>query len=173
MYASIYQRNFIDPDLTTSSLTYAQQTYYISTSGSDSNNGTSESKPWKSISKVNSFSFKPGDRILFKRGGRWNQEILPRSSGSAGNLITIGAYGSGNKPIISPNSGSYAINIRIKSYYRIENLHVITPPNGSGIALRGDSEVAKFGPVMLRETDQIILGRALLSQPWWMENTAH
>lgn len=122
-----------------SSLTYAQQTYYISTSGSDSNSGTSESSPWKSVSKFNSFSFKPGDRILFKRGGRWNQEIQPRSSGSSGKLITIGAYGSGNKPIISPTSGDYAINIRIKSYYRIENLHIITPPNGSGIALRGDS----------------------------------
>ena len=122
-----------------SSLAYAQQKYYISASGSDSNPGTSESRPWKSISKVNGFSFRPGDAILFKRGDRWNQELLPRSSGSPGRRITIGAYGSGNKPIISPSSGKYGINIRIKSYFLIENLHVIAPPTGSGIALRGDS----------------------------------
>ena len=122
-----------------SSLTYAQQTYYISSSGNDANSGTSESRPWKSMAKINSFSFSPGDRILFKRGDRWSQELLPRSSGSPGKSIVIGAYGSGNKPIIAPTSGPYAVNVRIKSYILIENLHVIAPSKGHGIALRGDA----------------------------------
>ena len=122
-----------------SSFAYAQQTYYIASSGNDSNNGTSESRPWKSMSKVNGFDFKAGDKVLFKRGDRWNQELLPRSSGSSGRPITIGAYGSGNRPIIAPSSGDYGINVRIKSYIRIENIHVIAPPGGSGIAFRGDS----------------------------------
>ena len=121
------------------SLTYAQQTYYISSSGNDANSGTSESRPWKSMAKINSVSFGPGDKILFKRGDRWGQELLPRSSGSPGKSIVIGAYGSGNKPIIAPTSGPYAVNVRIRSYILIENLHVIAPPKGHGIALRGDA----------------------------------
>src|SRR5690606_41902316 len=45
--------------------------YYVSTSGNDSNSGTSESAPWKTLTKVNSFTPKPGDQILFKRGHEW------------------------------------------------------------------------------------------------------
>ena len=121
------------------SVTYAQQTYYISNSGSDSNSGTSESKPWKSISKVNSHGLNPGDKILFKRGDKWNEELRPSRNGSSGKLITFSAYGSGNKPVISAPSGAYTINIREKSYIRIDGIYAITPPNGNGIAIRGNS----------------------------------
>ncbi len=124
--------------LSFTTLAFAQRTYYVSNSGSDSNSG-SESQPWKSVANVNQTSFSPGDKILFKRGGKWDQEILPRSSGSSGRPIVFGAYGSGSKPIIAPRSGSYGINVRIKSYIHVENLHVITPPGGSGIAFRGDA----------------------------------
>ena len=77
--------------------------YYISSSGNDANNGLSSSTPWKTIAKVNSsFStLKPGDRILFNRGGTFYGTIIVTKSGSAGSPITIGAYGTGNKPIIT------------------------------------------------------------------------
>ncbi len=45
--------------------------YYVSSSGNDANSGTSESSPWKTLNKVNSFTPKPGDQILFKRGEEW------------------------------------------------------------------------------------------------------
>ncbi len=45
--------------------------YYVSSSGNDANSGTSESSPWKTLNKVNSFTPKPGDQILFKRGDEW------------------------------------------------------------------------------------------------------
>ncbi len=76
-------------------------TYYVSTSGNDSNSGTSESSPWKTISKVNSSTFQPGDNILFKRGETWREALAVPSNGSAGNPITFGAYGSREKPIIN------------------------------------------------------------------------
>ena len=75
-------------------------TYYVSTSGLDTNAGTSSSLPWKTISKVNSVSFSPGDFILFKRGETWRETLVPPSSGSAGNPITFGAYGTGALPKI-------------------------------------------------------------------------
>jgi hypothetical protein len=58
----------------------AQTTYYISSSGSDAANGTTQSSPWKTLNKIYDVShevggaeghieyFHPGDSILFKRG---------------------------------------------------------------------------------------------------------
>jgi uncharacterized repeat protein (TIGR02059 family) len=77
--------------------------YYISSAGNDTNNGLSSSTPWKTIAKVNSsFSLmKPGDRILFNRGDTFYGTLTVTKSGSAGNPITIGAYGTGTGPIIT------------------------------------------------------------------------
>jgi parallel beta-helix repeat protein len=74
--------------------------YYVSASGDDANTGTSESQPWKTLAKVSSTSFSPGDQILFKRGDEWSGTITVTSSGSAGSPIVYGAYGSGEKPKI-------------------------------------------------------------------------
>ncbi|MEK6481261.1 PA14 domain-containing protein [Catalinimonas sp. 4WD22] len=118
---------------------YAQNTYYVSTSGNDSNSGRSSSAAWRTIRKVNDTNLQPGDQVLFRRGDRWNEELLPGTSGTSGRLITFGAYGSGNMPIIAPSGGDYAINIRIKSYIKVENIHAIAPSGRSGIAVRGNA----------------------------------
>ena len=79
------------------------QTYYVSSSqGNDSNTGTSENSPYKSISKVNTLNLNPGDKILFKRGDVWQGEILNvKNSGISTNEIMIGNYGNGVKPILT------------------------------------------------------------------------
>lgn len=76
-------------------------TYYVSNSGNDNADGLSDSNAWATISKVNSTSFSPGDQILFERGDSWhNAQLDVSSSGTIGNPITYGAYGSGAKPEI-------------------------------------------------------------------------
>jgi parallel beta-helix repeat protein len=75
-------------------------TYYVASNGSDSNNGTSTSSTWN-LAKVNSFTFSPGDNILFNRGDVFYGTITVNQSGTPGNPITYGAYGSGNNPIIT------------------------------------------------------------------------
>ncbi len=74
--------------------------YYVSTSGNDSNSGTSSDKPWQTLAKVNSFSFKPGDQILFRSGEEWAGSITVNVSGTAGSPIVYGSYGTGTKPKI-------------------------------------------------------------------------
>lgn len=74
--------------------------YYISISGSDSHDGTSELSPWKTIAKVNSSTFAAGDSILFRKGDTFIGQITVGQSGSAGNVITFGAYGIGAMPSI-------------------------------------------------------------------------
>lgn len=88
-------------------------TYYVSTSGSDSANGTSTSTPWQTITKVNGFSFAAGDNIYFKSGETWTGTLIPKS-GSGGNYVTYGAYGTGVKPRLSNTSISGKTYIKIQ-----------------------------------------------------------
>jgi hypothetical protein len=84
------------------------KTYYIDqTNGKDSNNGISESTPWKTIAKVNSSQFQPGDFIKFKCGEVWRERLNIPSSGDRSSAITFTSYGTGNKPEIK---GSEAIS---------------------------------------------------------------
>lgn len=79
--------------------------YYLSNSGSDSNIGTSESSPWKTIDKLNVelSKLKAGDQVLFKCGSMFSGEIsIPSTiSGVKNNPIVFGSYGTGSKPIIT------------------------------------------------------------------------
>jgi len=75
--------------------------YYVSfSSGNDDNTGTSPQGAWETVNKVNSSSFSPGDKIVFKKGDIWRETLTIPSSGTAGNHITFGSYGSGDKPKI-------------------------------------------------------------------------
>ncbi|MCH7400192.1 Ig-like domain-containing protein, partial [Belliella sp. DSM 107340] len=82
-------------------------TYYFSSSeGNDSRTAAqaqNESTPWKSIEKLNKvfLSISPGDRILFKRGDSFYGTIHITRSGTISAPITFGAYGDGDKPIIT------------------------------------------------------------------------
>jgi parallel beta-helix repeat protein len=82
-------------------------TYYFSTSSGNDSRTSSQAKnpstPWRTISKLNSFFSKlqPGDEVLFKRGETFYGSIIISRSGTSSSPITIGAYGSGNKPIIT------------------------------------------------------------------------
>ncbi len=77
-------------------------TYCVdATGGLDTNTGTSvngtcsDSSPWQTIAKVNTFSFSSGDYILFKRGEVWREQLTKTETG-----INIGVFGVGNKPLI-------------------------------------------------------------------------
>jgi parallel beta-helix repeat protein len=83
------------------------KTYYFSSStGDDSRTSTqaqSPSTPWKTISKLNSFfsSLQPGDNVYFKSGDTFYGAINFSKSGSSSGALFFGAYGTGNKPIIT------------------------------------------------------------------------
>jgi len=99
-------------------------TYYVdSVSGSDSNNGTSTSTPWQSLSKVNGTAFSPGDSILFKGGDTWSGSLVISSSGNSSAQITYGSYGTGMPKI---DGGSYVKTIDSEGheYITIENFEV-------------------------------------------------
>lgn len=78
-----------------------QTEYYVSTSGDDSNDGSSGS-PIKSISKLNSISLNPNDFVYFNRGDEWNfvnDTFIDLVSGDSSGYVTYSAYGDGDKPL--------------------------------------------------------------------------
>lgn len=78
-------------------------TYYVSPSGSDANNGTTQATAWRTVARVqqSSSTFQPGDQILFERGSSYPGQFTLNASGSSSQPIVIGAYGSGALPEIS------------------------------------------------------------------------
>jgi hypothetical protein len=77
-------------------------TYYVdATGGLDTNDGLSAATAWKTVAKVNGSTFAAGDQILFKRGGVWNESLVPPSSGASGNPIIFDAYGTGEAPTLT------------------------------------------------------------------------
>lgn len=117
-------------------------TYYVSPTGNNNYAGTSPTKPWKTIAKVNAKAFGPGDRILFKAGsvftGNLSFNALDKGSPSA--PIVVGSYGTG-RATISAGAGT-AISLYNTSGFEIRSLHVVgsgrTVNTGSGISLYTD-----------------------------------
>ena len=82
--------------------TAGSTTYYVdSLKGDDANVGTTPESPWRSLAKVNSFKFAPGDIVLLRRGSLWREQLNFPSSGSPDAPIAIDAYGEGERPLIN------------------------------------------------------------------------
>ncbi|MDG0793336.1 right-handed parallel beta-helix repeat-containing protein [Cohnella ginsengisoli] len=94
--------------------------FYVSSGmGDDENDGLSEATAWKTLNKINGAAFQAGDSILLKAGDSWNEPLVLRGSGSADRPITVGAYGTGNKPMIAwnaPNGGSVVSGINLSNW---------------------------------------------------------
>jgi hypothetical protein len=75
--------------------------YYVSNSGDDTHSGLSAAAPWKTVGHVNSVTLTAGDQVLFNRGDVFYGSLATWCSGAAGAPITYGAYGGGNKPVIT------------------------------------------------------------------------
>ncbi len=82
-------------------LVFAASYYVDATTGNDNNSGLSEPSAFKTLDKVQSFTFLPGDIIFFKRGEKWEGTIDFLRGGNESAPITFGAYGNGDKPLLS------------------------------------------------------------------------
>jgi hypothetical protein len=113
-------------------------TFYVDIrTGDDSHSGASPAAAWKTLAKVNSHNFVPGDAILLKRGGEWHGQLTVPSSGSPGNPIIYGAYGEGKKPIINAlNTYKYAVFCDEKSHLVFTDL-VLSKGTRSGFCAFG------------------------------------
>lgn len=122
-------------------------TYYVdSTHGSDANSGTSAGLAWQTLAKVNAAAFQPGDRILFRAGGRWRGQLAPKVSGTEGAAIIFDRYGDGPKPLID-GAGEVEEAVRLYNvqYIELRNLAVTNRGAGSGVRRGVDIFLDNFG----------------------------
>ncbi len=102
------------------------RSYYVdAVHGSDSAAGTSPTRPWRTLQKVNATTFRPGDRILLRSGQSWTGQLWPKGSGTADRSIVVDRYGAGAKPAIH-GGGEVAEAVRLfnQQYWAIRNLEV-------------------------------------------------
>lgn len=132
---------------TASSLAFAATYYVDATTGRDFAAGTSPATAWRSLNKVSSSDFLPGDTVLLKRGEMWRQDLFITDSGTATQPITIGAYDTGADPVID---GSDPVTTWTSAGGNIYTAAVATQPEIvmlNGIkGIRCDSEGAVDGP---------------------------
>ncbi len=104
------------------SFLFAQTTYYVSASqGNDSNSGTVQTRPFKTLQKIESLALKPGDKVLLKRDDIWYENLsLSNIHGTQSQKIIFSAYGSGVKPVLNGreviNSGWMSLDNHIWSH---------------------------------------------------------
>ncbi len=104
-------------------------TYYVSTSGNDSNNGLSSNTPWRTLDHA--FANAEGsrnqpNRILLKRGDKWSHTSSSNLSVPA--PMILDAYGSGDKPRIEFTKVDSGLNLGDSREWgysiRVHNLHL-------------------------------------------------
>ena len=117
--------------------------YYVSSTGSDSNPGTSISDAWATINKVNSTVFLPGDKLYFEGGKTFSGSIYLNSSDAndPDNIFVISSYGTGRATINAGTSyGFYAYNTQ---GFSISNLIL----DGNSMSTSTDAGLILFADV--------------------------
>jgi len=111
------------------------ETYYVDgVHGSDMSTGASAQAAWRTLDRVNSIVFQPGDRILFRAGTRYRGQLKPQGSGTQvdgkTDAIVVGMYGDGAKPRIEA-AGEYqaALYLYNVECWEINNLEVTNRGN--------------------------------------------
>lgn len=119
------------------------RTFYIdNVSGNDLNNGQNPSKAWKSIAKVNSFTFHPGDKILFKRSNTWFEQLNLKGNGTNASGILISDYGSGNLPIIDGGlKRTQCIFLENNKYITVSNLQMQNATRQGAIRIKRGNNI--------------------------------
>ncbi|MEJ8803104.1 right-handed parallel beta-helix repeat-containing protein [Pontibacter sp. H249] len=123
--------------LTIFSMSVTAKSYYISSTGNDQNTGLSPVSAWRSISKVNSHRFNPGDSILFEGEQVFQGSLyFHRDNLQQGtHPVLISSFGPG-KATIAPDTsyGLYAYNV---AYLEISKLIL----SGSGYQTNQNSGI--------------------------------
>lgn len=139
---SITNRNVYAQRAFNSSSEVLATDYYVSPSGDDANAGTSEATAWRTLSKVNRFSFAPGDRIFFQGGQSFGGGLRFDSDdvGTPARPIAIGSYGTGRATLSALQDDG--INVHNTMGLSISNLNVVgsgrTTNTGTGVVFNND-----------------------------------
>ena len=118
--------------------------YYISSTGSNINSGTTPDQPWP-VNKLY-MNYEPGDLVLFKRGDTLSFEglyLTGLGDGTVKNPIRWDSYGLGNLPVLI-GSGKKSLSFRDMSNWVISNIHVTGASSQVSHVLAQSKDVSNF-----------------------------
>ncbi|HVL67064.1 MAG TPA: right-handed parallel beta-helix repeat-containing protein [Vicinamibacterales bacterium] len=137
--------------------------YYVSKTGHDNHPGTSVEAAWRTIQRVNSHQFFPGDRIFFEGGQTFSGNLYfdAADGGRASAPVVIGSYGSRRATIYAATG--HGMLFYNTAGFRIENLYVVGAGRDSGPGtgiffftdLPGD---VKLDGITIRDVDAVRFG---------------
>ena len=81
---------------------------------------TGANAAFKTVAAVNALTYAAGDQILFIAGFTSTTQLLPPTSGGAGNPIIYGMYGTGVNPILA---GNFSVDTNGKNYLTFNRIH--------------------------------------------------
>jgi hypothetical protein len=104
----------------------AGRSYYLDAlGGDDARDGTSPARAWRSLARLGKVRFRPGDRILFRRGGEYAGTFVPVGSGAPGMPVVVDAYGEGAPPQLRGDGRAAAtVLLRNVEYWTLANLAI-------------------------------------------------
>lgn len=113
--------------------------YFVSPDGNDGNPGTHPDSPWKSIARVNSHRFAPGDTVAFRSDATWTGGLVIRDSGAEGRPIVVTSYGTGARPVLR-NPGSYTSSVRIDADHVVVEKLRMRDSHEAGVRISANSD---------------------------------
>ena len=159
-YPSWRTKLFLAFFLTLAATESGAATFYVSgDDGDDTRIGTSADQAWKSLERVNTNVFHPGDQLLFKASSRFLGQLRPQGSGMIENdkivPIVVGKYGEGQRPRIDAE-GKFldALLLRNVEFWEINDLEITNlgtnrEPWRTGVRIMTDS-FGKMRHIQLR-----------------------
>jgi len=124
--------------LTNSFKTINGTTYYVNTTGNNSD-GLTPAKAWTSMTKINSTLFKPGDKVLFEGGKTFIGNITIDSSdgNDPANPVIFSSYGNGKATIHTSSTNICGFKSTNTQGIIISNLNFTGPGNGTKYDIDG------------------------------------
>jgi hypothetical protein len=132
--------------------------YYVSTAGSDSNDGLSDVTPWQTIGKVTGSVFTPGSAVRFKGGQSFTGSIALTTTTNPHGSFTVSSYGSGQPTITQASNSGSCVTATDIAAPTISNLICTGTGNGvstvNGIAVTNDQSGTMIlaGPTISNNT---------------------
>ena len=122
--------------------------YFDADTGSDTNTGTAPDDAWRSLGNIRDVSLEPGDRILLRRGSRFEGSLVIEASGTAEGPVIVGAYGSGPRPLIDADGHLAGVHLRNAAHVEVRDLRIT---GDGGPMVDGSPERERFGVLISAE----------------------
>lgn len=138
---SVAQTTTTAAPTTTTTAAGTRRTFYVDAlAGSDSNTGTSTTAAWRTLGKATAAVLGPSDWLLLKRGSVWNQQLRIDESGTSAQPIEVGAYGTGNDPVIDGGGTVSTCLLLNGSYLWVSKLR-LQNCSWAGVDVYGDRNI--------------------------------